>query len=80
MKTDNKPAIDAFEPAFWAFLCGASTITSVHTMSEPDVTPLWLKVFLIITMVSVAAGSAYKTYNSANKLNKQIKNLKDRQR
>ena len=80
MENNNKPETNAFEPAFWAFVSGASTITAVHTLSDSTFTPDWLKVFLVVMMASVATGSAYEAYTSAKNVNNQIKNSNNKQR
>ena len=80
MAKNNKQITNAFEPAFWAFVSGASTITTVHSLSDPALTPNWFKVLLILTLSTVATGSAYQAYKTATNLNKQITNLKNKQK
>ena len=80
MAKHNKQITNAFEPAFWAFVSGASTVTAVHSLSDSTLAPDWLKVILVFTLSTVAAGSAYKTYKTATNLNKQITNLKNKQK
>lgn len=80
MAKPNKQITNAFEPAFWAFISGASTITAVHSLSDSTLTPNWFKLLLILTLSTVATGSAYEAYKTATNLNKQITNLKNKQK
>jgi hypothetical protein len=80
MAQNNKHSTNAFEPAFWAFVSGASTVTAVHSLSDSTLAPDWLKILLVLTLSTVATGSAYEAYKTATNLNKQITNLKNKQK
>ena len=61
----NKTTHNAWEPAIWAAIFGASTITTIDTLTDSTVAPDWMKCVLILTTSALAAGSAYKMCKSA---------------
>ena len=75
-----KTNINAWEPAIWGAIFGSSTITTVDTLVNSELTPDWFKIMIVLITATVAVGSAYKMYQSANKQNEHIQYLKNRQR
>lgn len=72
--------VNAWEPAIWGAIFGSSTIATVDTLANSDVTPNWLKTMLVFITATIAIGSAYEMYQSVNKQNKYIQHLENRKR
>ena len=80
MKNTLKQTPNVWEPALWAMLCGASSVSTTGTICDTSVTPEWFRAALILLTASIALGSGYKCYQSTKKIDQYIKNLKNRQK
>lgn len=69
---------NAWEPAIWAAICGASTITTIDILTISALSPKWLKIMTVLMTTIVAAASGYKTYKSVKEQNEYINNQKQR--
>ena len=76
----NNTLINAWEPAILGAIFGSSTVTTVDTLANSDITPDWFKTMLVLMTATIAIGSAYEMYQSVNKQNKHIQHLENRKR
>lgn len=80
MKKTLKQTPNTWEPALWAMLFGASTVSTTGTICDTSIAPEWFRAALILMTASVALGTGYKCYQSVKKIDQYIKNQNNKQK